>query len=510
MMEQTQRYIVALDQGTTSSRALVFDAQLQVVSRAQKEFTQIYPQPGWVEQDPMDIWATQSAVLIEALAQASIDLSQVAALGITNQRETTIIWDKETGKPIYNALVWQSRQTQSLCQQLIQAGHQPRIRELTGLVIDPYFSATKICWILDQVPGSRERARRGELLFGTVDSWLLWKLTRGQVHATDYTNASRTLLFDIHQRCWSEELLALFDIPAAMLPEVRPSMGLFGHTDGLGGLRQDIQIPIFGMIGDQQGALFGQQCVLPGQAKNTYGTGCFLLMNTGAQAVNSTQGLLTTLACDAQGQPVYALEGAVFNGGSAVQWLRDELKLIHDALDSEYFANKAHDNQGVYVVPAFTGLGAPYWDADARGAIFGLTRGVGSEHLIRATLESIAYQTADILLAMQADAGQPLQVLRVDGGGSANNFLMQFQADLLATTVERPIHIESTALGAALLAGLGAGFWPDFKCASQLLGIERTFEPIRPVEEMQRLYRGWLKAVSRTRHWASTADDESF
>ena len=499
--QQQKKYVIALDQGTTSSRAMVFNHDMEMVSSAQREFTQYYPQIGWVEHDSMEIWATTSAVLVEALAQADISLEQVATIGITNQRETTIIWDKHTGKPIYNAIVWQSRQSSAICEQLKQEGWQEKIQNITGLVIDPYFSATKIQWILNKVDGSRERARRGELLFGTVDTWLLWKLTNGQVHATDYSNASRTMLFDIHQRCWSDELLKLFDIPRQMLPSVQASSSIFGYTHGVGNVSQNLAVPISGMAGDQQAALFGHLCVEPGQAKNTYGTGCFLLMNTGQTAVQSTQGLLTTLACDEKGMPAYALEGAVFNAGSTVQWLRDELKVIHDAFDSEYFATKAHDNNGVYVVPAFTGLGAPYWDPQARGAIFGLTRGAGIEHIIRATLESIAYQTVDVLRAMEVDAGQSLQTLRVDGGVTANNFLMQFQADLLGTAVERPRQIESSAMGAAVLAGLAVGFWNNIDDIKQKLILERVFTPQRSAHEMEVLYQGWLKAVSRTRNW---------
>lgn len=495
-----KKYIVAFDQGTTSSRAIVLDHDANVVSIAQREFTQIYPQPGWVEHDPMEIWATQSAVWVEALAQAGIKSEQVAAIGITNQRETTIVWDKKTGRPIYNAIVWQSRQTTEICNQLYKAGWQEYIRKTTGLVIDPYFSATKIKWILDHVEGSRERAERGELLFGTVDTWLIWKLTNGAVHVTDFTNASRTMLFDIEKLEWDEKLLQALDIPRAMLPEVRSSSEVYGYTHTISG--QEVGIPIAGIAGDQQAALFGQMCVESGQAKNTYGTGCFLLMNTGKKIVRSEHGLLTTIACGASGEVNYALEGAVFNGGSCVQWLRDELKVIKNAKDSELYATRVKDNNGVYVVPAFTGLGAPYWDPTARGAIFGLTRGASIEHIIRATLESIAFQTRDVLDAMQQDAEEELRTLRVDGGVTENNFLMQFQADILTTPVERPIMKETTALGAAFLAGLATGFWQDLHELRNKSAIEKVFEPKMPSEQAELIYKGWLKAVKRSQNWA--------
>ncbi|WP_120994404.1 glycerol kinase GlpK [Stutzerimonas urumqiensis] len=496
----SKQFIVALDQGTTSSRAIVLDQDANVVSLAQREFTQIYPQPGWVEHDPMEIWATQSATFVEALAQAGIGSEQVAAIGITNQRETAVVWDKTTGRPIYNAIVWQSRQSTEICDQLKRDGMEDHIRRTTGLVIDPYFSGTKVKWILDHVEGSRERARRGELLFGTVDTWLIWKMTQGKVHVTDYTNASRTLMFDIHRKEWDATLLEALDIPRQMLPEVRPSsevygQAVFGHGQGAG-------IPIAGIAGDQQAALFGQMCVEPGQAKNTYGTGCFLLMNTGDKAVQSNHGLLTTMACGPRGEVSYALEGAIFNAGSTVQWLRDELKVINDSFDSEYFATKVKDSNGVYLVPAFTGLGAPYWDPYARGALFGLTRGVKVDHLIRAALESIAYQTRDVLDAMQQDAGERLRGLRVDGGAVANNFLMQFQADLLGTPVERPQMKETTALGAAYLAGLATGYWSGLDELRAKASIERVFEPASDEATREVLYKGWRKAVERTRGWA--------
>lgn len=500
MLNLEKKYIVAFDQGTTSSRAIVLDHDANVISMAQREFTQIYPQPGWVEHDPMEIWATQSAVWVEALAQAGIQSHQVAAIGITNQRETTVIWDKQTGKPIYNAIVWQSRQSNDICNQLHQEGWGDYIREVTGLVIDPYFSATKIKWILDHVEGSRERAQKGELLFGTIDTWLIWKLTNGEVHVTDYTNASRTMLFDIQKLAWDEKLLKALDIPCEILPEVRSSSEIYGYTQSVSG--QEVGIPIAGIAGDQQAALFGQMCVEAGQAKNTYGTGCFLLMNTGKKIIHSKHGLLTTIACGAKGEVNYALEGAVFNGGSCVQWLRDELRAINDAHDSEYYAHKVKDSNGVYVVPAFTGLGAPYWDPTARGAVFGITRGVRMEHIIRATLESIAYQTRDVLEAMQNDAGEKLKTLRVDGGATGNNFLMQFQADILSTAVERLEMKETTALGAAFLAGLATGFWSDLQELKNKAAIERVFKPQYDQQKTERMYRGWLKAVERTRHWA--------
>ncbi|SDN66002.1 glycerol kinase GlpK [Pseudomonas jinjuensis] len=505
-MTQTnnKQYIVALDQGTTSSRAIVLDRDANIVSVAQHEFTQIYPQTGWVEHDPMEIWATQSATLVEALAQAGIDHRQVAAIGITNQRETTIIWDKQSGRPIHNAIVWQCRRSAAICEELKSRGLEEYVKEHTGLVIDPYFSATKIKWILDHVEGSRERARRGELLFGTVDSWLIWKMTQGRVHVTDFTNASRTMLFDIHTLDWDARMLEILDIPREMLPQVRSSSEIYGHAC-IAGCDEDDGIPIAGIAGDQQAALFGHMCVEPGQAKNTYGTGCFLLMNTGAKAVQSAHGLLTTIACGPRGEVAYALEGAIFNAGSTVQWLRDELKLIDDSFDSEYFATKAKDSHGVYLVPAFTGLGAPYWDPYARGAVFGLTRGVKTYHLIRAALESIAYQACDVLEAMQRDAGEPLRALRVDGGAVSNNFLMQFQADMLGTLVERPAVKEVTALGAAYLAGLASGFWSSLDELRDKARIERVFEPNCSEDNRRVLIAGWKKAVARTRRW--TEDD---
>ena len=494
-----KKYIVALDQGTTSSRAVVMDHDANIVSVSQREFEQIYPHPGWVEHDPMEIWASQSSTLVEVLAKADISSDEIAAIGITNQRETAIVWERETGKPIYNAIVWQCRRTAEICEQLKRDGMEEYIRKATGLVVDPYFSGTKVKWILDHVEGARERAKRGELLFGTVDTWLVWKMTQGRVHVTDYTNASRTMLFNIHELDWDDKMLEALDIPRAMLPEVRKSSEVYGQTNigGKGGTR----IPIAGIAGDQQAALFGQLCVKEGMAKNTYGTGCFMLMNTGEKAVASTHGLLTTIACGPRGEVNYALEGAVFMAGASIQWLRDEMKLINDALDSEYFATKVKDTNGVYVVPAFTGLGAPYWDPYARGAIFGLTRGVNANHIIRATLESIAYQTRDVLEAMQADSGIRLHALRVDGGAVANNFLMQFQSDILGTRVERPEVREVTALGAAYLAGLAVGFWQNLDELQEKAVIEREFRPGIETTERNFRYSGWKKAVKRALAW---------
>ncbi len=459
-----------------------------------------------MEHDPLEIYATQSSTLVEALGKAGIRSDQVAAIGITNQRETTVVWNKETGKPVYNAIVWQCRRTAAICEELKARGLESYIRENTGLVLDPYFSGTKIKWILDNVEGAREQAEAGELLFGTVDTWLVWKMTQGRVHVTDYTNASRTMLFNINTLQWDEKILAEFNIPLSMMPEVKKSSEVYGQTNigGKGGTR----IPIAGIAGDQQAALYGQMCVQAGQAKNTYGTGCFLLMNTGQEKVTSHNGLLTTLACGPRGEPAYALEGAVFMGGASIQWLRDELKLISDARDSEYFATKVDTSNGVYVVPAFTGLGAPYWDAYARGTIVGLTRGVNSNHIIRATLESIAYQTRDVLDAMQADSGIKLSALRVDGGAVANNFLMQFQADVLDTEVHRPKVTEVTALGAAYLAGLAVGFWDGLEELQGKAEIDRSFAPHHDEEKRQRRYKGWKRAVKCAQAWAELHNEE--
>ncbi|MCL1939465.1 MAG: glycerol kinase GlpK [Desulfovibrionaceae bacterium] len=496
----SEKYIVALDQGTTSSRTVILDHEAKVVAVAQRDFPQIFPQPGWVEHDPMQIWATQSSTLTEALALAGLTSEQVAAIGITNQRETTVVWERETGKPVYNAIVWQCRRTAAICEALKkQPGLNEYVRENTGLLIDPYFSGTKIKWILDNVEGARARAEKGELVFGTIDTWLVWHMTQGRVHVTDYTNASRTMLFNIKTLQWDEKLLSVLGIPRTMLPEVKSSSAVYGQTNigGRGGTR----IPIAGMAGDQQAALFGQLCVRDGMAKNTYGTGCFMLMNTGNKAVSSQNGLITTLACGPDGGVAYALEGSIFVAGSAIQWLRDELKIVADASDSEYFAGKAETSNGVYVIPAFTGLGAPYWDPYARGAIVGLTRGSSAKHIIRATLESIAYQTKDVLEAMQSDSGIHLQALRVDGGASANNFLMQFQADILGVKVERPAVLEVTALGAAFLAGLAVGFWKSLDEVADYLRVEHVFEPSPDKEKQIARYKGWKKAVTKALRW---------
>jgi len=501
-----QKYIVALDQGTTSSRAVILDHDANIVSVSQREFTQIYPEAGWVEHDPLEIYATQSSTLVEVLAKSGIRSDEIAGIGITNQRETTVVWNKETGKPVYNAIVWQCRRTASICEELKERGLEDYIRENTGLVLDPYFSGTKVKWILDNVEGAREDAEAGKLLFGTIDTWLVWKMTQGRVHVTDYTNASRTMMFNINDMCWDEKMLKELGIPASMLPEVKRSSEVYGQTNigGKGGTR----IPIAGIAGDQQAALYGQMCVEAGQAKNTYGTGCFLLMNTGQEKVTSKNGLLTTLACGPNGEPAYALEGAVFMGGASIQWLRDEMKLLADAKDSEYFATKVDSSNGVYVVPAFTGLGAPYWDAYARGTIVGLTRGVNSNHIIRATLEGIAYQTRDVLDAMQADSGIKLSALRVDGGAVANNFLMQFQADVLDTQVRRPKVTEVTALGAAYLAGLAVGFWDSVEELSDKAELDRSFEPHHDEEKRNRRYKGWKRAVRCAQTWAEMHDDD--
>lgn len=501
-----QKYIVALDQGTTSSRAVILDHDANIVSVSQREFTQIYPEAGWVEHDPLEIYATQSSTLVEVLAKSGIRSDEIAGIGITNQRETTVVWNKETGKPVYNAIVWQCRRTASICEELKERGLEDYIRENTGLVLDPYFSGTKVKWILDNVEGAREDAEAGKLLFGTIDTWLVWKMTQGRVHVTDYTNASRTMMFNINDMCWDEKMLKELGIPASMLPEVKRSSEVYGQTNigGKGGTR----IPIAGIAGDQQAALYGQMCVEAGQAKNTYGTGCFLLMNTGQEKVTSKNGLLTTLACGPNGEPAYALEGAVFMGGASIQWLRDEMKLLADAKDSEYFATKVDSSNGVYVVPAFTGLGAPYWDAYARGTIVGLTRGVNSNHIIRATLEGIAYQTRDVLDAMQADSGIKLSALRVDGGAVANNFLMQFQADVLDTQVRRPKVTEVTALGAAYLAGLAVGFWDGVDELADKAELDRSFEPHHDEEKRNRRYKGWKRAVRCAQTWAEMHDDE--
>ena len=493
-----KQYVIALDQGTTSSRCILFDREQNIVGVAQREFTQIYPKPGWVEQDPMEIWSSQSSVLTEVLAQTGIAPTEVAAIGITNQRETTIVWDKATGRPIYNAIVWQCRRTASLCEELKAEGaFSDYIKEHTGLLIDAYFSATKLKWILDHVEGARERARAGELLFGTVDSWLVWKLTGGKVHVTDYTNASRTMLFDIQNLCWDEEICRRLDIPMEMLPQVCSSSQVYGFAN-----LQGVEVPIAGIAGDQQAALFGQGCFHPGEAKNTYGTGCFLLMNTGEQLCRSENGLLTTIAIGLNGRVQYALEGSVFVGGAVIQWVRDELRFISESRDAEYYASKVPDTGGVYLVPAFTGLGAPYWDMYARGALVGLTRGTNRDHIIRAAQESIAYQSWDLVNAMEKDTGIPLSALNADGGASRDKFLMQFQADILNKPVRRPVIRETTALGAALLAGLATGVWSSQEEVKSRMKTDSLYEPAMDEAKRQKLLRGWHKAVGRSLDWA--------
>ena len=490
------KYIVALDQGTTSSRAIVFDHEQRIVAVGQKEFQQFYPQPGWVEHDPMEIWATQYGVLQEALAKADITMADVAAIGIANQRETTIVWEKETGRPIYNALVWQCRRTAALCDELKTEGWSDYIRNTTGLVIDAYFSATKISWILDHVPGARERAQKGELLFGTVDSWLVWKLTGGAVHVTDYTNASRTMLYNIRELKWDDKLLERLQIPKCMLPEVRNSSEIYGYVQSEG-----VQVPIAGIAGDQQAALFGQACFAKGSAKNTYGTGCFLLMNVGREFISSKNGLITTVAATMNGEVEYALEGSIFVGGAVIQWLRDELRILETAAESETYAASLEDNGGVYLVPAFVGLGAPYWDMYARGSIFGLTRGAGRSHIVRAALEAIAYQTNDVLQAMAEDAGQAVTELKVDGGACRNDFLMQFQADIINCVVRRPAITETTALGVAYLAGLAVNYWSSKEEIAQRWHAQQQFAPRMEQAVREENCRGWQKAVSKAMHW---------
>ena len=490
------KYILALDQGTTSSRAILFDKAQNIVGVAQKEFTQHYPHQGWVEHDPQEIYSSQYSVMMEVITQTGIEVADIAGIGITNQRESTIVWDKNTGRAVYNAIVWQCRRTSDIIDKMVADGHGDYMRETTGLVPDAYFSASKIKWILDNVEGAREKAEKGELLFGTVDTWLIWKLTGGKVHVTDYTNASRTLLYDIKNLCWDKKLLDLFGVPESMLPKVCNSSEVYGTT-----AIQGHDIPISGIAGDQQAALFGQCCFNPGDAKNTYGTGCFLLMNTGDKPVMSKNGLVTTIAIGIDGMVQYALEGSVFVGGAVVQWLRDEMHLINDSADSEYFARKVKDSAGVYVVPAFTGMGAPYWDMYARGVIVGLTRGAGRNHIIRASLEAIAYQTADLIHAMESDTGKPLNELNVDGGASANNFLMQFQSDIVGRTILRPVIRETTALGAAYLAGLAVGFWDGLEEIKKAREIARVFNPAMEEEQRSKLLGGWHKAVERAKQW---------
>ena len=495
----TEKYVLALDQGTTSSRAVLFDGKGHNIAMAQREFTQIFPQPGWVEHNAEEIWSTQIGTAAEVLARAGITPHDIAAIGITNQRETTVVWDTDTGRPIYNAIVWQCRRTAGICDALKAKGWEEAVKEKTGLVIDAYFSGPKVRWILDNVEGARELAAKGKLRFGTIDSWLIWKLTGGKEHVTDVSNASRTMLFNIRKLQWDEELFDILAVPTAMAPQVKMSSEVYGRTDPQ--VFFGAAIPIAGAAGDQQAALFGQTCFEAGMAKNTYGTGCFMLMNTGYNVVMSEHGLLTTIAWGIDGRVEYALEGSIFVAGAAIQWLRDGLKLIESAADSEYFARKTQSAEGVYVVPAFVGLGAPYWDMKARGAIFGLTRGTTKAHFIRATLDSLAYQTKDVLGAMEADAKISLQKLKVDGGATANNLLMQFQADLLGVPVERPFITETTALGAAYLAGLATGVWSNRAELKDHWQLERSFEPAMLEEEKNRLYRGWQKAVQRSRDW---------
>ncbi len=491
-------YILSLDQGTTSSRAIIFDKKGSIVATAQKEFTQIFPQPGWVEHDANEIWSTQLGVATEAVLKAGLTIQDIAAIGITNQRETTVVWDRHTSLPVYNAIVWQDRRTAEYCDQLKKEGHAKKIQAKTGLVTDAYFSGTKVKWILDNVEGARDKAQKGELCFGTIDSWLLWKLTNGKVHATDVSNASRTLLYNIHDLKWDEELLSLFGIPDNMLPEVRSSSEVYGHTEHI---LTAAKIPVSGIAGDQQSALFGQMCTQPGMVKNTYGTGCFMLMNTGAKPVASINNLLTTIAWKVNNEVHYALEGSVFIGGAVVQWLRDGLKIIQTSGDVEALASKVNDNGGVYVVPAFTGLGAPYWNQHARGTIVGITRGSTDAHIARAAIESIAFQSMDVMKAMEADAGLPIKEVRVDGGATVNNQLMQFQSDILNTTVIRPQVTETTALGAAYLAGLAVGFWKNVEELQQYWQKDKAFTPAMKDKQRNDLQKNWKKAVNAAKAW---------
>lgn len=501
----SSHYILALDQGTTSSRSMLFDKQGNIISVAQKEFKQIFPQPGWVEHDATEIWSTQFGTMAEAVAKAQINMKQVAGIGITNQRETTVVWDRRTGQPIYNAIVWQDRRTAAYCDELrSETRHALSLPDLiqqkTGLIIDAYFSATKVKWILDNVPGARQRAENGELAFGTIDSWLTWNLTNGEVHVTDVSNASRTMLFNIHTLQWDAELLKLFDIPASVLPEVKPSSKIYGVT---GNIIPDSRIPIAGIAGDQQAALFGQLCTQPGMVKNTYGTGCFMLMNTGEKAITSNNNLLTTIAWQIDGKTEYALEGSVFIAGAVVQWLRDELKIIRTSADVEKLAAQVEDTDGVFLVPAFAGLGAPHWNQYARGTIFGLTRGSSSAHIARAALDSIAYQTYDVLKAMEADSGIHIKELRVDGGATVNNQLMQFQSDILNTKVVRPKVTETTALGAAYLAGLAVGYWKNVTDIQEQWQVDKEFSPAMDETKRNELVNGWQRAVKASIAWAS-------
>jgi glycerol kinase len=488
-----EKYILSLDQGTTSSRAILFNKSGEIVHVAQKEFTQHFPQPGWVEHNANEIWGSILSVIAGVLSESGIKPEQIAGIGITNQRETTVVWDKETGVPVYNAIVWQSRQTSEICDELKEKGLNDLFSEKTGLLIDAYFSGTKVKWILDNVEGAREKAEQGKLLFGTIDTWLIWKLSGGKAHVTDYSNASRTLMYNIHELKWDEELLDILGVPASMLPEVHPSSSIYAHTVDYHFFGKEV--PIAGVAGDQQAALFGQACFGEGMAKNTYGTGCFMLMNTGEKAVRSEHGLLTTIAWGLNGKVEYALEGSIFVAGSAIQWLRDGLRMFKDAKESEDYAKKVASTEGVYIVPAFVGLGTPYWDSEVRGAVFGLTRGTTKEHFVRATLESLAYQTKDVLSAMEADSGIELKTLRVDGGAVKNNFLMEFQSDLLNVPVERPTVNETTALGAAYLAGLAVGFWENQEEISKQWAVDHKFSPDMGDDERAKLYEGWKKAV---------------
>lgn len=488
-----EKYILSLDQGTTSSRAILFNKKGEIVHSAQKEFTQYFSKPGWVEHNPNEIWGSVLAVIAGVLTESGIKPQQIAGIGITNQRETTVVWERETGKPVYSAIVWQSRQTSGICDELVEKGYNPLFREKTGLLIDAYFSGTKVKWILDNIEGAREKAEQGKLLFGTIDTWLIWKLSGGKAHVTDYSNASRTLMFNIYDLKWDEELLTILGVPISMLPEVKSSSEIYANTVSYHFFGQEI--PIAGAAGDQQAALFGQACFEQGMAKNTYGTGCFMLMNTGENAVRSEHGLLTTIAWGLNRKVEYALEGSIFVAGSAIQWLRDGLRMLQDAKHSERLAKKVGSTDGVYVVPAFVGLGTPYWDSDVRGAVFGLTRGTTKEHFVRATLESLAYQTKDVLAAMETDSGIEVKTLRVDGGAVKNDFLMQFQSDILNVPVDRPVVNETTALGAAYLAGLATGFWSSRKEISNQWAIETCFQPNMADETRVDLYNGWKKAV---------------
>ena len=497
------KYVMALDAGTTSNRCIIFNEKGEMCSVAQKEFTQYFPKPGWVEHDANEIWSSQLGVAVEAMAKLGIGADDIAAIGITNQRETTIVWDKNTGEPVYNAIVWQCRRTSEYCDTLKDKGLTDKFREKTGLIIDAYFSGTKLKWILDNVDGVRERAEKGELLFGTVETWLIWKLTKGKAHVTDYSNASRTLLFNIKDLTWDKEILEELNIPESMLPEPKPSSCVYGYSDASFFGKE---IPISGAAGDQQAALFGQTCFNPGEAKNTYGTGCFMLMNTGETPVYSQNGLVTTIAWGLDGKVNYALEGSIFVAGASIQWLRDELRIIESAADSEYMAKKVKDTNGCYVVPAFTGLGAPYWDQYARGTIVGLSRGVNKYHIIRATLESIGYQVNDVLHAMKADSGIDLAALKVDGGASANDFLMQFQSDIINAPVKRPSCVETTAMGAAYLAGLAVGYWNSKEDVIKNWAVDKIFSPIMGEDERERKIKGWNKAVKYSFGWAKEGD----